>query len=278
MIKSATQLKALIRNKAEGNSGKAQLLIRNYAMERFMERVSLSAYKDHFILKGGMLVSAMVGLDSRATLDIDTTICDYPLNKQTAQIMIMEIISIPLNDNMIFEFKDISDIMDEAEYSGVRVTLNAFLDKTRIPLKIDISTGDVITPGAVEYKLPLMFESRFISVWAYNLETILAEKIETIISRATLNTRMRDYYDLYILPLTIPDFDTAILKAALLATSRKRQSEKIIANAQEILEEIEQSVTMKWQWNNYIARNEYAEGLVWEDVLDSVKRLCEQIL
>ena len=278
MIKSATQLKALIRNKAEGNSGRSQLLIRNYAMERFMERVSLSVYKNHFILKGGMLVSAMVGLDSRATLDIDTTIRDYPLNKQAVQVMILEITSIQLEDNTIFELKNISDIMDEAEYSGIRITLNAFLGKTRIPLKIDISTGDIITPGAVEYRLPLMFENRYILVWAYNLETVLAEKIETIIARATLNTRMRDYYDLYILPLTIPAFNVAVLKEALRATSRKRQSEKRIANAKKILEEIAKSDAMKRQWNNYIARNEYAGGLAWEEVLDSVKGLCRQIL
>lgn len=168
--------------------------------------------------------------------------------------------------------------MDEAEYSGIRITLNAFLEKTRIPLKIDISTGDVITPGAIEYRLPLMFENRYILVWAYNLETVLAEKIETIIARATLNTRMRDYYDLYILPLTVHDFNVAVLKEALRATSRKRQSEKRIANAQEILEEIAKSDAMKRQWDNYIARNEYAGGLAWEEVLDSVKRLCEQIL
>lgn len=278
MIKSATQLKALIRNKAEGNSGRSQLLIRNYAMERFMERVSLSVYKNHFILKGGMLVSAMVGLDSRATLDIDTTIRDYPLNKRAVQVMILEITSIQLEDNTIFELKNISDIMDEAEYSGIRITLNAFLGKTRIPLKIDISTGDIITPGAVEYRLPLMFENRYILVWAYNLETVLAEKIETIIARATLNTRMRDYYDLYILPLTIPEFNVAVLKEALRATSRKRQSEKRIANAKKILEEIAKSDAMKRQWNNYIARNEYAGGLAWEEVLDSVKGLCRQIL
>lgn len=278
MIRTATQLKALIRNKAKGDSGKSQLLIRNYAMERFLERVSLSEYKNNFVLKGGMLVSAMVGLDSRATQDIDTTIRNYPLNRQAATEMVTKIAAIPLEDQMTFELKSVSDIMDEADYSGLRFMMDAYLERTRIPLKIDISTGDVITPGAVEYSFRLMFEERSIPVWAYNLETVLAEKIETILSRASLNTRMRDFYDLYILQEVDSPIDTEILRQALKATSEKRESAARIGNHAGILSEIRQSEVMQSQWDNYRKKNSYVGNLSWEAVMDSVETICKKAM
>ena len=156
MIKTSRQLKDKVRNMARGDSAKAQLLIRNYGMERFLERVSLSEHRDNFILKGGMLVSAMVGLENRATMDIDTSIRNMPLDTIAAKAMVEEIIAVPVDDNICFEINDFGTIMDDAEYSGVRISLNAFLDATRIPLKIDISTGDAITPAAVNYQYKLL--------------------------------------------------------------------------------------------------------------------------
>lgn len=193
MIKTSRQLKDLIRNVAKGNSGRSQLLIRNYAMERFLECVALSKYRDNFILKGGMLVSAMVGLDNRATMDIDTTIRNLSLDVEHAEQIVEEIASMELDDNIRFSIKDVSNIMDEAEYGGVRLSLDAFLDTMKIPLKIDISTGDAITPAEITYHYKLMFEQRYISLWAYPLETILAEKIETVLTRTIFNTRLRDF-------------------------------------------------------------------------------------
>lgn len=220
MIKTSRQLKDKVRNMARGDSAKAQLLIRNYGMERFLERVSLSEHRDNFILKGGMLVSAMVGLENRATMDIDTSIRNMPLDTIAAKAMVEEIIAVPVDDNIRFEINDFGTIMDDAEYSGVRISLNAFLDATRIPLKIDISTGDAITPAAVIYQYKLMFEERYITLWAYNLETVLAEKIETVLSRSVLNTRLRDFYDLYVLQDTGLEIDKATLAAGLTATAR----------------------------------------------------------
>ena len=199
MIKTSRQLKDKVRNMARGDSAMAQLLIRNYGMERFLERVSLSEHRDNFILKGGMLVSAMVGLENRATMDIDTSIRNMPLDTIAAKAMVEEIVAVPVDDNIRFEINDFGTIMDDAEYSGVRISLNAFLDATRIPLKIDISTGDAITPAAVNYQYKLMFEERYITLWAYNLETVLAEKIETVLSRSVLNTRLRDFLRLHLI-------------------------------------------------------------------------------
>jgi len=274
MIKSAMQLKALIRNEAQNDSGKAQLLLRNYAMERFLERISQSKYRGNFILKGGMLISALVGVNNRATQDIDTTIQNFSLDEPTTRKIIAEIAAIPLGDNMSFEIKDVSNIMDEAEYSGLRVSMNAYLEKTRIPLKVDISTGDAITPRAIEYPFKLMFEQRSIPLMTYSLETVLAEKIETIISRASLNTRMRDFYDIYVLQQGETPFEIEMLKSAVKATSAKRGSAGRIQRYQEALTEIESSKVMAKQWETYRNKNSYAKGLAWRTVLESVKTLC----
>ena len=232
MIKTSRQLKALVRNLTKGDSLQAQIIMRNYVMERFLERISLSKYRNNFILKGGMLVSAMVGLDTRSTMDIDTTIKNMPLSVENAREMIEEIIAVPIDDGMTFSIKSVGEIMDEAEYTGVRVNLEATLETMRTPLKVDISTGDIITPREVLYTFKLMFEERTISILAYNLETVLAEKMETVIARGVAN-------DLYILQ---NEYTHAIsmeqFKAAFLATCKKRNSIQLIAEGNKILKEL----------------------------------------
>lgn len=278
MIQTSRQLKDLIRNMAKGDSGKSQLLIRNYAMERFLERVVLSKYKDNFILKGGMLVSAMVGLDNRATMDIDTTIRNFPLDCEHAEQIVEEIAAIPIDDNICFEIKDVSNIMDEAEYGGVRLSLDAYLDTAKIPLKIDISTGDVVTPAEITYHYKLMFEQRYILLWAYTLETVLAEKIETVLVRTVFNTRLRDFYDLYILQNVDMKIDTKILAAALVATCRKRDSEKVLPAYRHILDEIETNAIMREFWESYQKKNGYAAGIAWETVMNAIRTLCDSCI
>ncbi len=275
MIKTSRKHKDKVRHMERGDSAKAQLLIRNYGMERFLERVSLSEHRDNFILKGGMLVSALVGLENRATMDIDTSIRNMPLDTIAAKAMVEEIIAVPVDDNIRFEINDFGTIMDDAEYSGVRISLNAFLDATRIPLKIDISTGDAITPAAVNYQYKLMFEERYITLWAYNLETVLAEKIETVLSRSVLNTRLRDFYDLYVLQDTGLEIDKATLAAALTATARKRGSEQALALYERTLDEIRISPLMREQWERYQGKNNYAAGIVWDDVISDIRALCD---
>lgn len=184
MIKTARQLKDLIRNLSREKSADAQILMRNYMMERFLERISLSEYRDKFILKGGMLVAAMVGLDARSTMDLDATIKGANVNVEDIENLISSIVTVPIDDGVKFQLKSISEIMDEAEYPGIRVSMSTTFDGVVTPLKIDISTGDAITPREVRYSFKLMLEDRSIDIWAYNLETVLAEKLETIITRA----------------------------------------------------------------------------------------------
>ncbi len=278
MIHTSRQLKALVRNKSQGDNAKATTLIRNFVMERFLERISFSKYNDKLILKGGLLIASMVGLDNRATMDMDTTIRNYNLSIEDAKKMIEDIIAVPLDDGIQFVIKSVGSIMDEAEYPGIRLKLEAVLDTMKTPLKIDISTDDVITPKEVDYEYKLMFEERSISVLAYNLETVLAEKMETIISRGILNTRMRDYYDLMILNVVKSDvINYADLAKAFEATSRKRESYELLSNSGYILEQIKSDVGLMEQWKIYQRKYDYAENYEWEDIVKNVKQLFEQI-
>ncbi len=276
MIKTSKQLKDLIRNLSKKNSADAQILLRNYMMERFLERISLSEYRDKFILKGGMLVAAMVGLDARSTMDLDATVKGAALNRETVETIINGILLAPIDDGVSFQVRNISDIMDEAEYPGVRVSLSATFDGTVTPVKIDISTGDVITPREVQYHFKLMLEDRLISLWAYNLETVLAEKLESVISRATANTRMRDFYDIYILSKVYQDMlNTDIFRQALTATSRKRQSEHMLLKGDEILREVEASPVMWRLWESYQKKFSYASDIEWSEVMSAARKLYE---
>jgi len=279
MIRTSRQLKALVRNMSKSDSARAQTIIRNYVMERFLERISLSPYKDNLILKGGTLISAVVGLDNRSTMDLDTTIKNLPLTIESARSIVSEIIAIEIDDGMTFEIKDVETIMDESDYSGMRATLEARLETMRTPLRIDFSTGDVITPREIEYAFKLMFEERTISVWAYNLETVLAEKLETVLVRGTANTRMRDFYDIYALETTqMQNISGSVLQEAFKNTCDKRDTSPIANDVELILSEIENSAVMTELWRNYQAKFDYAADITWHSVMKSVRALCGAVI
>ena len=280
MIKTARQLKDLIRNLSREKSADAQILMRNYMMERFLERISLSEYRDKFILKGGMLVAAMVGLDARSTMDLDATIKGANVNVEDIENLISSIVTVPIDDGVKFQLKSISEIMDEAEYPGIRVSMSTTFDGVVTPLKIDISTGDAITPREVRYSFKLMLEDRSIDIWAYNLETVLVEKLETIITRTTTNTRMRDFYDIYILEqLHGTTLNPKILHDALLATAHKRGSEKYLNQAEEVFDEVENDSVMQKLWEAYRKKFSYGSDLEWDVIMKAIRRLyvlCEK--
>ena len=280
MITTARQLKDLIRNLSKKKSADAQILMRNYMMERFLERISLSEYKNQFILKGGMLVAAMVGLDARATMDLDATIKGTNVSVEDVEMIISQIISIPLDDGVSFRVKRISEIMEEADYPGVRVSMETKFDGVITPLKIDISTGDVITPREIKYKFNLMLEDRTIEVWAYNLETVLAEKLETVISRNVTNTRMRDFYDIYILQkLYGEQLSKDVLRDALVATAKKRETLEQIEteDIDEVFDEIQSSSVMENLWKAYQRNYSYSADIPWHTIMKSIRTLYEII-
>ncbi len=279
MIQTSTQLKALVRNMSKSNSTEAQTIIRNYVMERFLERLSCSPYRENFILKGGMLVSAMVGLDTRSTLDIDTTLRNLPLTVDDMHDILSEILSVSIDDGMKFQVLRITEIMDEAEYPGIRVSLDATLDTMHTPLKLDISTGDAITPREISYAFKLMFEERVIHVLAYNLETVLSEKLETILSRSTANTRLRDFYDVYILQQdAMQAIDAAQFKAAFTATCNKRGSGIVAMDGSNIINEISDSEAMQLLWKRYQKKYAYADDISWTAVMRALRNLYQATL
>ena len=273
-MKSATAVKAKIKNKAGGSSDKSQIMLRIYLMERLLERVSLSKYRDNFVLKGGLLVSSLVGVDMRSTMDVDTTVKSLPMNKKSVQKILEEIMAIEVEDGVSFRISKVQDIMEGHEYEGLRFMIECSMDRLKQTIKIDISTGDEITPGAIEYKLPLIIEDRSIDLWAYNLETLLAEKLETIMVRAEANTRMRDFYDIHVLleqdAVTI-DRDT--MKAAFYATCNKRGSIELIGTIDDVINKITDDETMRQLWNNYRKTNYYVGALEWEEVIGSARKL-----
>ena len=280
MITTARQLKDLIRNLSKKKSADAQILMRNYMMERFLERISLSEYKNQFILKGGMLVAAMVGLDARATMDLDATIKGTNVSVEDVEMIISQIISIPLDDGVLFRIKRISEIMEEADYPGVRVSMETKFDGVITPLKIDISTGDIITPREIKYNFNLMLEDRTIEVWAYNLETVLAEKLETVVSRNVTNTRMRDFYDIYILQkLYGEQLSKDVLRDALVATAKKRETLEQIEteDIDEVFDEIQSSSVMENLWKAYQRNYSYSADIPWHIIMKSIRTLYELI-
>ena len=272
MIHSSKQLKDLIRNLSKEVGIEAHVLIRKYMMERFLERVSSSKYNGSFILKGGMLVAAFVGVEARATMDIDTTIKGIPVTMVDMERTITEISNIDLDDNVKFRIKKVSEIMDEAEYSGIRFSMDAVLDGAVIPLKIDISTGDVITPREIAYSYKLMFEDRTIPIMTYPIETVLAEKLETVISRSITNTRMRDFYDIHIL-LKSQNINADILALALERTAKKRGNFSLLENAESVLKIVKSDEDMKRLWDIYQKKYKYAGEYTWDEVIHSVREL-----
>lgn len=272
MIHSSKQLKDLIRNLSKEVGIEAHVLIRKYMMEMFLERVSSSKYNGSFILKGGMLVAAFVGVEARATMDIDTTIKGIPVTIVDMERTITEISNIDLDDNVKFRIKKVSEIMDEAEYSGIRFSMDAVLDGAVIPLKIDISTGDVITPREIAYSYKLMFEDRTIPIMTYPIETVLAEKLETVISRSITNTRMRDFYDIHIL-LKSQNINADILALALERTAKKRGNFNLLENAESVLKIVKSDEDMKRLWNIYQKKFKYAGKYTWDEVIHSVREL-----
>lgn len=245
-------------------------------MERFLERVSKSRYKEQFILKGGMLVSSMIGMSLRTTMDIDTSIEALPLSMDKMQEIIDEIINISIEDNVTFEIVSIETIMDEFDYPGIRIHMLGHLDKINQPIKIDISTDDVITPKAVEYSYPLMFEKREIALFTYNAETLLAEKMQTILSRGITNTRMRDFYDLYEL-IQIIDFSWDVYKNAFDKTCEKRKTIYEKEEAIRIMKEVASDSDMENRWGQFRKKNDFVGDIMYKQLMDALMETTNKL-
>jgi len=274
--KNAMQLKAVIKNKAVETGVSAQLVLQNYLMERLLERMALSEYKNNFIIKGGFLLSSMIGLHKRTTMDIDATVKGISVDHENIRKIFEEICMIEIDDDLSFKVLSTIDIRESDDYPGIRINLKAEYEKLGVPIIVDVSTGDKITPSEVKYKFKLMFEERHITLPAYNTETILAEKLETILSRSVANTRPRDFYDLYVLyNFKINELSPKSLKSAITATLTRRNSLHVLQNYRNITSQILKDSRMVSQWESYRRKFNYASDISFEETIDTVEKLME---
>ena len=279
MIKNRDSLKAKASNLAKKTNIPNKYLIQNFMFEALLKRISRSKYKDKFIIKGGLLLSSIFGVNLRSTMDLDTTIKGLPLNRETITKVINEIISVDVEDNVKLEIENIKDIREEELYSGFEVNLKAEFDGLKTNLMIDMTTGDVITYKEVEFKYSTLFDNEIINIMTYNYETIIAEKFESIISRNIDNTRMKDYYDLYMfVNLKWNDINKDTLRKAIINTSKARKTVDYINNANKYIELISDDSRLKSLWNNYQNNYEYAKDIEFENTINAIKVISEIVV
>lgn len=279
MIASSRQLRDRIKNLVGNDSSKVQVAMRLYAMERFLDRLARSPWRDQLVIKGGTLITALVGVSMRTTMDVDATVRGIELREEEIERVVGRICIIEANDHITFHLKSTERIMDDHDYPGIRLSMEALLDRARIPLKLDFSTDDAITPGAIEFGYPRLLEDGEIPIMAYNLETLLAEKLETIISRGTANTRMRDFYDIFVLLETKGEIiEPSTLSAAVEATFSKRGTDLSAENVRLVLSEVRNDERMREMWTRYQSKSDYARRVTWNDAIEAVSRLAGMVL
>ena len=275
-MKTPEQLKGTIRSMAQKKNLRAQEVLQMFLFERILERLANSAYKSNFILKGGLLISSMIGIEERTTMDMDTTVRGIEMKEDEIIKAIKEILTVDVGDGIEFKYQRIEPIREDDAYNNFRVHLRAKYGKIDSPMKIDLTNGDIITTAAIEYEFPMLFDEKTVPVMAYTLETILAEKYETIIRRNIGTTRARDYYDLYTLFRSRKsEIRIDILNAAVLHTAKKRNSVQDIEDWKNIIRDIREERQMYLLWDNYVAENKYIGDLKFFDVLDSVEEVAK---
>lgn len=253
-------------------------ILQRYMFERILERISISKYQDNFILKGGLLLSAMFGIDNRTTKDMDTTITSIDVSKEKMIKVLNQILSIKLDDGVKFDIVDITDIREEDEYGGNKYHVVGRKDNLKINLEIDISTGDKVTSRELKFNYPLLFENKTILINSYNIETILSEKIETILRRGKFNSRMKDFYDVYFFLNNLRnEIDTNILKAAIKNTFTIRDSFEYLNDYEKIILSIKDSERIKKLWQNYSNKYKYANNISIDKVLDLLLKFISEL-
>ena len=253
-------------------------LLQRFMFERILERISLSKYQEYFILKGGLLLSALFGIDNRTTKDMDTTIKGLNISKEQMVNVLNEILSIDLKDGVKFELVDVTDIREDDEYGGNKYHLIGKLENLKINLDIDISTGDTVVPRELEYSYPSLFEDKKILIYTYNVETIISEKIETILRRGQYNSRMKDYYDIHMFLSKFKDnIDIDILKLSIKHTFNKRESFDYLKDYAQILDGIVSYDRIVNLWNIYAKKNKYANDIKFEEIINELREFISNL-
>lgn len=272
MIVNIQSLKQKAKNFAIENDLTVQQVLQNYIFERFLERLSKSSYSNKFIIKGGLLLSSIMGINLRTTMDIDADIIGINFEKSDILQIVNEIIDIQINDNVEIKLEKIEDIIEDNEYGGYKLKLIAKLSNLTIPFHIDVSTGDIITPKAIEYKYKTILENKYIDILTYNYETIIAEKFQTILSRKIANSRMKDFYDIYyFVNNKWNEINSETLKQAINNTFIKRESLKDLENATEIIKTLLNDINLPKLWKDYKVKHNYARNIEYEQTIQAIE-------
>ena len=274
MIKNKDSLKAKVNNISKEYNIPNKYLIQDYMFEEILKRISYSKYKDNFIIKGGLLLASIFGVNLRSTMDMDTTIKGIALTKENITEVLNNILNIDIKDNIKFELISIKDIRDENLYNGYRVHINANFEGLKCNLLIDITTGDVITYNEIQYSYKPLFDTERINIMAYNYETIIAEKFHSIIVLNVDNTRMKDYYDIHMfVQLKWNEINKDTLKVAIRNTAKSRNTEEYINNSNEYISLIESDNEMKNMWEKYQNNFPYASNIKFDEIIESIKKI-----
>ena len=272
MITNIQSLKDKAKNCAKQNNLSVQQVLQNYMFERFLERLSKSQYSDKFIIKGGLLLSSIMGINVRTTMDIDADVTGMNFEKDEIAKMIKEIIQINIDDEVEITLDKVEDIREDNEYGGYKFKLIAKFSNLKIPFHIDISTGDIITPRAIEYKYKMILEDEYINIWTYNQETIVAEKLQTILARKIENSRMKDFYDIYyFVTFRWNEINEDILKKAVQATFAKRETLSDLENIEQIIKTLSEDKNLKMLWKDYQDKFKYAKNVKYEETIKAIE-------
>lgn len=276
MSNSAQAVKDKLKNISKDKNVDFNSVMRFYMYDRFIERLSKSKYKDNFILKGGFYLSKLFGLDNRSTMDIDTAIRKTKFTEDNVIKMITEIINIDINDNVKFEIEKREFIRDEDEYGGLRITINFMLENMKDSFHIDIATGDPIHPGPDDYKYESLIGNEVYKVWSYNLETVLAEKIETILGKLEISSRMKDYYDIYLIhKFKFNKINKTKFRGAVEKTFKKRNFNTDLITS---LKVVKDSKILKDKWTSYYRKNSYAKNIEFDETIKCLEDFIEILI
>lgn len=273
---NADKLKNIISKKAHGNSNISQKFYQLFYFERILERISISNYKGKIILKGGLLLTSIIGEDERTTKDMDATLKGIPLTKNDVEKVFNEIFSIDIDDGVVFKIISIKDIRLEDEYGGFRLNILSKLDNNKTYICVELTTGDVITPREMKYNYNSIFEDKKIPIMSYTLETVLAEKFQTIVTRGLFNTRLKDFYDVYILINTkMKELSKDNLIKAIKNTFKRRETNIDIEQFNEVIKDLRDDNNISNLWNEYVSKNLYAKDIEFEDTINAIKQIVD---
>ncbi len=278
MIKNAKSLKDKARNVANENAISIQQVLQNYMFERVLERLSKSEYKENFIIKGGLLLSSIMGINLRTTMDMDTNITGINLDKEELSKILNEVLNMDIGDNVSFKIEKIEDIKQEEYYGGYQFKIIATYENIKVQFHMDVSTGDVITPRAIEYKYKKLFDDSYIDILSYNQETIIAEKLQAILERKTQNSRMKDYYDLYFFVNYRWDtIDKEILAEAIIRTFSTRNSITELKDITTTIKNLENNQFLNTLWIDYAKKHVYSKDIKFKDTIGAIETIKEAI-